>query len=47
MPSEYPYFADLSRPDQLRLTAPEFEDRLPLPVPDVSQRAADVLEEVG
>ena len=33
--------------DQLRLTALEAEDRLPLPMLDAIQRAADLLEELG
>jgi hypothetical protein len=44
--SDYPRFADLSLPDQLRLAAFEAEDRLPLPMLDAIQRAADLLEEV-
>jgi hypothetical protein len=39
--------ATLSLPDQLRLTALEAEDRLPLPMLDAIQRAKDLLEEVG
>ena len=42
-----PHFAHLSLPDQLRLTALEAEDRLPLPMLHAIQRAADLLEEVG
>jgi len=45
--SEYPHFADLSLPDQLRLTALEAVDRLPLPMLDAIQRAVDLLEELG
>ena len=47
MLSDYPHFADLSLPDQLRLAAFEAEDRLPLPMLDAIQRAAELLEEVG
>ena len=42
-----PHFAHLSLPDQLRLTALEAEDRLPLPMLDAIPRAADLLEEIG
>jgi len=43
--SHFPYFADLALPDQLRLTAFEAEDRrLPQPMLDAIQRAADLLE---
>ena len=47
MLSEYPYFADASLPDQLRLAVFEAEDRLPVPLLDAIQRAADLLEELG
>ena len=47
MLSDYPRFAELALPDQLRLTALEAEDRLPVPMLDAIQRAAGLLEEVG
>ena len=45
--ADYPRFPHLSLPDQLRLAVLETEDRLPLPMLDAIQRAADLLEEVG
>jgi len=47
MLSDSPHFAHLSLPDQLRLTALEAEDLLPLPMLEAIQRAADLLEEAG
>lgn len=47
MLSEYPHFTHLSLPDQLRLAAGAAEDRLPLPMVDAIQRAADLLEQIG
>ena len=44
MESDYPYFADLCLPDQLRLAAFGGEGVLPPGMLDAIQRAADALE---
>ena len=46
MPSDYPFFADLSLPDQLRLAAFEGEGLLPPELREAIQRAADALEAI-
>ena len=47
MLSDSPHFAHLSLPDQPSVAALDPQDRLPLPMVDAIQRAADLLEEVG